>query len=312
MSAPPDLPGDLPPEMAHGHAVHGVTEISGSLSLRRPTSTGTTRALLAVISALALLAVAGVLLALAGGESSPGCCLAPPSSAHWLGTAENGRGLLLEIVRGLGGSALVVTLATVLALVVGTAYGALAASLPRRSEAALMRLVDVTSAIPVTLIVVTVMVTARALRPGVPSSLAFLLDSRLLVVLSVASLQWLSLARVVHARLGALYGRAFVRAARIAGASRWRVFVDHVQPHARGPLLVFGVLALPGGLVAEGFFSFLGFGVDAQHATLGTLVREGARAVSVSPLAFLAPATVLVAACVALQVLGARLREDLR
>ena len=262
-----------------------------------------------VLALLALAAAAGLF------TSSPEdarCCAAPPSGEHLLGTAASGADLGVAVAQGLGTSAAIAVAAAVLALVLGVVWGAAAALLPPRMETALMRAVDVLAAAPYTLFVVTLVVIVRAARPSLPSALDALLDARLLIVVCVAGIEWLTLARVVHARIAGLRKRPFIELARSLGMPRRRILRVHVVPHTAGPLAAYAVLALPGALAAEGFFSFLGFGVEAPELSLGTLVADGARAMSVAPLTFLLPAGVLVAATVALHVVGAHLRDTLR
>jgi oligopeptide transport system permease protein len=250
---------------------------------------------------LALLVV-GALAGLASGS---------PSAASGRG-ALGGADLIVTVARGLGTSALVALFGTLLALLLGVAWGSLAAVMPRRVESFLLRTVDVAATAPWTILVVTLVVMVRAARPSLPSFLAELLDSRLLVVLCIAGIEWLTLARVVHARLAALRRRSFVESARMLGVPWRHVLVRHVLPHTYAPLVAYGVLALPSALAGESFLSFLGFGVESPHVSLGTLVAAGARSMSVAPLALLLPAGTLVAATVALHVAGAHLRDRLR
>ena len=269
----------------------------------------TVRVSVTITVALAALAIVGLWI---GAPVPVDCCAAGPTLAHPLGLDVLGRDVLALTLRGLATTTLIVLAATVLALLFGTLYGVVAAALPPHLGAAGMRVVDVVAATPITLIVVTLMVAVRAARAELPSAFGPVLDSRFLLVFCVASLQWLSLARVVHARLASLAARPFIRAARIAGMGPLSLLVHHVIPHARGPLFVFGLLALPSGVTAEGFFSFLGFGVEEPHVSLGMLIGVGARSMSVAPLTLFAPAVTLVAATIALQVLGASLRDDLQ
>lgn len=249
---------------------------------------------------LALL-VMGALAGLASGATTS-------SAAAALGGAD----LVVTVARGLGTTTLVALFGTLLALLLGVAWGSVAAVMPRRVESFLLRTVDVLATAPWTILVVTLVVMVRAARPSLPSFLAELLDSRLLVVLCIAGIEWLTLARVVHARLAALRRRGFVETARMLGVPWRHVLARHVLPHTMAPLVAYGVLALPSALAGESFLSFLGFGVESPHVSLGTLVAAGARAMSVAPLALLLPAGTLVAATVALHVAGAHLRDSLK
>jgi ABC-type dipeptide/oligopeptide/nickel transport system permease subunit len=261
---------------------------------------------------LALLVVAAAIGLFFPPHEGSRCCSAPPSALHMLGTASDGSELLVAAVRGLGTSSAVAIAATALALFFGVLWGAIAAFMPKRVDDAMMRSVDSVGAAPYTLFVVILVVVVRAARPSLPSSLEVLLDARTVLVLCVAGIEWLTLARVVHARIFALRRRRFIEASRMLGVSRRRVLFQHVIPHTAGPLVAYGVLALPSALATEGFFSFLGFGVEAPSVSLGTLIADGSRAMSVAPLTFLLPAGLLVAATVALHVVGATLRDALR
>lgn len=220
--------------------------------------------------------------------------------------------LLLLVVRAFAMSALIAVTATSLALLLGVAWGATAAVLPRRAETAMMRTVEVLAAAPYTLFMITFVVLARSARPALQDSLAMWVDNRVILVVTIAAIEWLALARVVNSYAAALRGRGFVQMARVLGTSRLRVFVRHVVPHAAGPLLAYAVLALPSALATESFLSFLGFGVEAPAISLGTLIASGFRAMSVAPWMFLVPSGTLIVTTVALHVAGAWLRDTLR
>ncbi|MCC7109700.1 MAG: ABC transporter permease [Deltaproteobacteria bacterium] len=220
--------------------------------------------------------------------------------------------LLVLLAQGFATSALIAVTASALALVFGVVWGASAAVLPRRAETALMRVVEVLAAAPYTLFMITFVVLARSARPALQESWASLVDNRGILVITIAAIEWLALARVVNAHAAALRDRGVVQVARMLGTSRVRVFVRHVVPHAAGPLLASVVLALPSALATESFLSFLGFGVEAPAVSLGTLIASGFRAMSVAPWLFLVPSGTLVATTVALHVAGAWLRDSLR
>lgn len=220
--------------------------------------------------------------------------------------------LLWMVLSGFATSALIAMTASALALVLGIAWGATAAVLPRRAETALMRTVEVLAAAPYTLFMITFVVLARSARPALAESWSALVDTRVILVITIAAIEWLALARVVNAYAAAQRDRGFVQVARVLGTSRLVVFLRHVVPHAAGPLVAYAVLALPSALATESFLSFLGFGVEEPAVSLGTLIASGFRAMSVAPWLFLVPSGVLVAATVALHIAGAWLRDTLR
>lgn len=216
---------------------------------------------------------------------------APPSSAHWLGTDAQGRDLLVRVMLG-GRLALGISaLATALAVVVGTSYGAVAAYAGGRLDAIMMRIVDALYGLPTYALILVVMAVVDSRRLA------------LLVVL-LAAVSWLTLARVVRAHVRGLRQRGFVEAARALGASPSRIFLHHLLPNTFGLVAIYATLALPQLLLAEAFLSFLGLGVPPPAASLGTLVTEGTAQLLVAPWVLWGPGLVMVALVVALTWIG--------
>ncbi|GAA0280821.1 ABC transporter permease [Streptomyces polychromogenes] len=187
--------------------------------------------------------------------------LLPPSWAHPFGTDDVGRDLLLRCVYGLRVSLLVGLVAAVVATVVGTAVGAAAGALGGWTDRLLMRAVDTLSSVPHLLLGVFVV---ALFRPGVWP-----------VVASVAVTHWLSTARIVRAEVLSLRGRPYVDAAVSGGASRWRVTVRHLLPGVLPQAGLAAVLMVPHAMWHESALSFLGLGLPAHQASLGTLVQGG-------------------------------------
>ncbi|KJY27640.1 MULTISPECIES: ABC transporter permease [Streptomyces] len=187
--------------------------------------------------------------------------LLPPSWAHPFGTDDVGRDLLLRCVYGLRVSLLVGLVAALVATVVGTAVGAAAGALGGWTDRLLMRAVDTLSSVPHLLLGVFVV---ALFRPGVWP-----------VVASVAVTHWLSTARIVRAEVLSLRGRPYVDAAVSGGASRWRVAVRHLLPGVLPQAGLAAVLMVPHAMWHESALSFLGLGLPAHQASLGTLVQGG-------------------------------------
>lgn len=188
--------------------------------------------------------------------------LQPPSWAHPFGTDDVGRDLLLRCVYGLRVSLLVGLVAALVATVIGTAVGAAAGALGGRTDRAVMRAVDALSSIPHLLLGIFIV---ALFRPGVWP-----------VVVSVAVTHWLSTARIVRAEVLSLRGRPYVDAAVSGGASRWRVAVRHLVPGILPQAGLAAVLMVPHAMWHESALSFLGLGLPAHQASLGSLVN-GAR-----------------------------------
>ncbi|MFD9081736.1 ABC transporter permease [Streptomyces erythrochromogenes] len=186
--------------------------------------------------------------------------LQPPSWAHPFGTDDVGRDLLLRCVYGLRVSLLVGLVAALVATLIGTAVGAAAGALGGWTDRVAMRVVDTLSAIPHLLLGIFIV---AVFRPGVWP-----------VVASVAVTHWLSTARIVRAEILSLRGRPYVDAAVSGGASRWRVAVRHLVPGILPQAGLAAVLMIPHAMWHESALSFLGLGLPAHQASLGSLVQS--------------------------------------
>jgi len=223
----------------------------------------------------------------------------PPSIAngHWFGTDGNGRDLFVRVWSGTQVSLLVALLATVVSVVIGVAWGATAGYLGGRTDAWMMRVVDVLYALPyMFFVIILTVVFGRSLW---------------LIFLAIGAVGWLTMARIVRGQALALRQREFVAAAMTLGLPTHRIIARHVVPNVLGPVIVYATLTVPQVILFESFLSFLGLGVQEPLTSLGRLVAEGALEMETSPWQLLAPSVVLAALLLALNFLGDGLRDAL-
>lgn len=222
-----------------------------------------------------------------------------PSWTHWLGTDPLGRDMFVRVLVG-GRIALGVGLAAAtIAVVIGVAWGATAAYAGGVVDHVMMRIVDALFGMPIVAFVIVV---------------TSVLQTRSLVALIglVASVSWLTIARITRGQVLVLRHRDYVEAARALGASPRRIVVRHVLPNAAGPVIAYATLALPQVMLLEAFMSFLGLGVQAPLASWGTLVTEGSSQIVVYPWLLVGPGLVMGITVLALNLLGDALGDVLR
>lgn len=185
--------------------------------------------------------------------------LQPPSSEHWLGTTNLGRDIFSQLVVGARAALIVGGLAALAEAVIGVLLGLIAGYFKGWVDNVIMRALDVAYSLPVEPVAIVLLV--------------FLGQSLWTVVLAIVLLSWRSAARVIRAQVLSVSARSFVKGARAAGASDWRIIFRHILPN----ILPIGVVYLPVGfgtaIVAEASISFLGFG-DPDVATWGKMLRE--------------------------------------
>ena len=187
---------------------------------------------------------------------------APPGAAHWLGTDQLGRDLLVRVLYGGRISLGVGLCATVVALTIGVAYGAIAGWIGGRTDVVMMRLVDIIYALPFTIFVILLMV--------------FFGRNIVLLFVAIGAVEWLTMARIVRGQVMSLKKMEFIEAARALGYGNRRILFRHLLPNALGPIIVYATLTIPAVMLLEAFLSFLGLGVQPPMSSWGTLIKDGA------------------------------------
>ncbi len=187
---------------------------------------------------------------------------APPSVAHWLGTDSFSRDVFSRSLFGARTSLQVGLVGALIAVIVATAWGAIAGLCRDVVGTRLMSAVDVVRAIPHKVIVLAVMLLVQH-----PTALV------LAVLLGATS--WTNISRVIFVQVRALRSREFVTAARAIGASPVRVMWRHVTPHLSGTVGASSAMLVADMLAAEAGLSFLGLGVRPPVASWGTMLQDG-------------------------------------
>jgi oligopeptide transport system permease protein len=224
---------------------------------------------------------------------------APPLAAegHWLGTDRLGRDLLVRTLFGLRVSLAIALAATFVSLVIGVGWGALAGYVRGRTDALMMRFVDVLYSLPqVFFVIILTVVFGRG-----PITL----------LVAIGAFGWLTMARIVRGQALALREREFVEAAIVGGAGTLRIIRRHVVPNLLGPVIVYATLTLPQVILVESFLSFLGIGIQEPLASLGNLIADGAGEIETAPWILAVPGGCLVLVVFCFNFLGDGLRDAL-
>ncbi|MGY6629479.1 MAG: ABC transporter permease subunit [Wenzhouxiangella sp.] len=223
----------------------------------------------------------------------------PPSldTGHLFGTDALGRDLFVRTMIGGRISLLVGIVATLVSLLIGISYGAIAGYFGGRIDNLMMRFVDGIYAMPFMFFVIVLMVIFGR--------------NIFLIFVAIGAVNWLDMARIVRGQTLSLKNKPFVEAARACGATEMQIIRRHIVPNLLGVVIVYVTLTIPQVILIESFLSFLGLGVQEPLTSWGALVNEGAQELETAPWSLLFPASFLAATLFAFNFLGDGLRDAL-
>jgi oligopeptide transport system permease protein len=223
----------------------------------------------------------------------------PPSleTGHVFGTDALGRDLFVRTMVGGRISLLVGVVATLVSLLIGVTYGAVAGYFGGRVDNVMMRFVDAIYAMPFMFFVILLMVIFGR--------------NIILIFVAIGAINWLDMARIVRGQTLSLKNKDFVEAARASGATEAHIIRRHIIPNLLGVVIVYVTLTIPQVILVESFLSFLGLGVQEPLTSWGALVNEGAQELETAPWSLLFPASFLALTLFAFNFLGDGLRDAL-
>lgn len=227
----------------------------------------------------------------------------------WFGIEPKlGRDVLMQLVYGIRTSLLIGVAATVLSTVTGIVIGVLAGYLGGRADYFLGRFIDLLLSFPQQLFFVAFMpvITALFVSPQKETP-TYLRVTALILVLWL--LGWMALARLLRGQVLSLREREFVEAARVTGASPWRIVRKELLPNLGTPIMVQATLMLPTFVTAEAGLSFLGVGVVEPTPDWGRMFAKGAQFYEGDITYMFFPGIAMVLFVVAFNLLGDSVRD---
>ncbi|GAA1716654.1 ABC transporter permease [Streptomyces yatensis] len=227
----------------------------------------------------------------------------------WFGIEPKlGRDVLTQLVYGIRTSLLIGLAATVLSTVTGIVIGVVAGYLGGRTDYFLGRLIDLLLSFPQQLFFVAFMpvVTALFVSPQKETPTYFRVTA---LVMVLWLLGWMQLARLLRGQVLSLREREFVEAARVTGASPWRIVRKELLPNLVTPILVQSTLMLPNFVTTEAALSFLGVGVVEPTPDWGRMFAKGANFYEGDITYMFFPGIAMVVFVVAFNLLGDSVRD---
>jgi len=220
-----------------------------------------------------------------------------PTMEHLFGTDSLGRDLFVRTFIGGRISMMVGVLGALVAVLIGTVYGATSGFIGGRIDRMMMRFLEILYSIPFMFLVI-VLVT-------------FFGRHIVLIFVAIGAIAWLDMARIVRGQTLSLRKKEFIEAAQVSGVSNWNIIRRHIIPNVLGIVAVYSTLLVPSMILTESFLSFLGLGVQEPMTSWGALLQEGSQTMEVALWQLAFPAIFMVITLFCFNYIGDGLRDAL-
>lgn len=226
-----------------------------------------------------------------------GARLSAPGAAHYLGTDDLGRDVLSRMIHGARVSLIVGFFATIIALVVGSFFGALAGYYGGAADWIVSRLIEIVLCFPFLFLVLGIV--------------ALFKPSMYTIMIALGLTSWTSEARYVRGEFLRIREMEFAQAARASGARDARIIFRHLLPNALAPVLVSASFGVAAAILTESALSFLGLGVPLPTASWGSILSAAREHLEYAWWLVVFPGVAIFTTVASFNIVGERFREAL-
>lgn len=217
------------------------------------------------------------------------------SSLHFFGTDKFGRDILVRVCIGVRISLQIGIGSAILNVMIGILYGGMAGYCGKRADMLWMRIADIISAIPSLLYMILIMLVLGSHTGS--------------IILGLCVSGWIGIARVVRSEILRLKQSDYCMAARMSGNWEGRIIWKQLIPNMKNTIIVNALFMVPQAIFAEAFLSFVGIGLSAPAASLGTMIQEARSQIQLYPMQMVYPIVVLCILIFAFQLIGLGVEE---
>lgn len=214
---------------------------------------------------------------------------------YWFGSDTQGRDIFTRVWDGTRVSLIIALAAVLVDVVIGMVYGLVSGFMGGRVDIFMQRFAEILNGIP-TLVVVTLL--GLVLPPGITS-----------IIFALVLTGWIGMERIARAQVLKVKEQEYVLASKTLGASNFRLIFKEVLPNIFGQVIITSMFSIPNAIFLEAYLSFLGLGVPAPLASLGSLVSDGYKSMTTYPHILIIPVLVLALLMVCFNLFADGLRD---
>ena len=214
---------------------------------------------------------------------------------YWFGTDTQGRDLWTRVWSGTRVSLIIALAAVLIDIIIGMIYGLVSGFMGGMVDNVMQRFAEILNGIP-TLVIVTLL--GMVLPAGIVS-----------IIFALMITGWIGMERIARAQVLKVKEQEFVLASRTLGASKFRLIFKEILPNIFGQVIVTSMFSIPNAIFLEAYLSFLGLGVPAPMASLGSLVSDGYKSMTTYPYILAIPVIVMAVLMLSFNLFSDGLRD---
>jgi oligopeptide transport system permease protein len=188
---------------------------------------------------------------------------------YWFGTDTQGRDLFTRVWQGTRISLLIALSAVLIDIFIGMVYGLISGYFGGKVDMVMQRIAEILNGIP-TLVVVTLL--GLILPQGIAS-----------VIFALMITGWIGMEHIARAQVLKLKESEYILASKTLGAKDFAIIFKDILPNIFGQLIIMSMFSVPNAIFTESFLSFVGLGIQPPMASLGSLISEGYKSLTVYP-----------------------------
>ena len=214
---------------------------------------------------------------------------------YWFGSDTQGRDIWTRVWSGTRVSLIIALAAVVIDIVIGMVYGLVSGFFGGMIDSVMQRFAEILNGIP-TLVIVTLL--GMVLPAGIVS-----------IIFALMLTGWIGMERIARAQVLKVKEQEFVLSSRTLGAGKFRIIFSEILPNIMGQVIVTSMFSIPNAIFLEAYLSFLGLGVPAPMASLGSLVSDGYKSMTTFPHILIIPVIVMAVLMLCFNLFADGLRD---